>query len=524
MRNNGPVTQREYLIPDDLPLVSTTDLKSRITYCNPAFIAASGFTRDELIGQPHNLIRHQDMPAEAFRDMWATLESGRPWTALVKNRRKDGDHYWVRANVTPVLDGGSISGYMSVRTKPSRDEVAQAESLYASMREEAAAGTLRTTLQAGRLMPTGWRGMLRRAADRAPSLTRDAVVVAAVALAVGVGAAWPAGGLAFVAGVGLLIGLPLAWWTAHGASAPLRKVATVAERMAAGDLTGQLDAAHDDAFGRVARGLNQLNVNLRAVVGDVRREVEGVHLACAEISAAGRDLGQRTEAQSSNLQQAAAALEEIAANVRHTADGARDASRLGESTTAAARRTGQTSQAAGEHMDGVRKASDRIAEIVGVMEGISFRTNLLALNAAVEAARAGESGRGFAVVAGEVRALAQQASTSAREIKTLVEDTRDRVDQGVRIVNDTGRSAGEAEQAVAEMNALIARIGAAVVEQSAGVGDINSSVAGIDSLTQHNAALVEQLSASAASLAAQAETVVQAVRIFRVGSEATVRS
>jgi PAS domain S-box-containing protein len=116
MRNNGPVTQREYMLPPGTTLVSTTDLQSHITYCNPAFVETSGFSRDELIGQPHNLVRHPDMPAEAYRDMWATLQAGQPWTALVKNRRKNGDHYWVRANVTPVLEGGRVTGYMSVRT------------------------------------------------------------------------------------------------------------------------------------------------------------------------------------------------------------------------------------------------------------------------------------------------------------------------------------------------------------------------------------------------------------------------
>ena len=126
MRRTGTVTQREFVIDDGSTLVSTTDLKSRITYCNPGFVAVSGYERDELLGQPHNLIRHPDMPAEAFRDMWDTLEAGQPWTALVKNRRKNGDHYWVRANVTPVIEHGSITGYMSVRTKPARAKLQHA--------------------------------------------------------------------------------------------------------------------------------------------------------------------------------------------------------------------------------------------------------------------------------------------------------------------------------------------------------------------------------------------------------------
>ena len=135
MRTNLPVTQREYEIADDVTLMSTTDTQSHITYCNGAFVQVSGFEKEELLGQPHNTVRHPDMPAQAFADMWGTLKAGESWTALVKNRRKNGDHYWVRANAAPVLRGGQVTGYMSVRTKPSREEIAGAETLYRAFRE-----------------------------------------------------------------------------------------------------------------------------------------------------------------------------------------------------------------------------------------------------------------------------------------------------------------------------------------------------------------------------------------------------
>ncbi|MFZ2389714.1 MAG: PAS domain-containing protein, partial [Polaromonas sp.] len=140
MRNNHPVTQREFDYPDDATLMSTTDIQSHIVYANAAFIAVSGFDRDEIIGQPHNTVRHPDMPPEAFADMWATLKGGESWTGLVKNRRKNGDHYWVRANATPVQRNGRVTGYMSVRTKPTRDEIATAERLYRDLRESRAGG------------------------------------------------------------------------------------------------------------------------------------------------------------------------------------------------------------------------------------------------------------------------------------------------------------------------------------------------------------------------------------------------
>ena len=165
MRINLPVTQQNYDYPGEELLVSSTNTKGEITHCNQAFVRVSGYGVEELIGQPHNIIRHPDMPAEAYRDMWRTIGRGEPWTGLVKNRRKNGDHYWVRANVTPIMEGGKPRGYMSVRTKPSAQECAAAEELYAQMRAEAAAGRASLQLQAGVLQRTGWRGMVQRVAQ-----------------------------------------------------------------------------------------------------------------------------------------------------------------------------------------------------------------------------------------------------------------------------------------------------------------------------------------------------------------------
>ncbi len=165
MRTNLPVTQKNYDYPGDELLVSTTNTKGEITHCNPAFARVSGFTYDELLGQPHNLIRHPDMPAAAFKDMWRTIAHGYPWTALVKNRRKNGDHYWVRANVTPIMEQGRPRGYLSVRTKPSAEEVQGAETLYAQMREEAAQGKENLRLRGGELRHEGLHGLWEQRKD-----------------------------------------------------------------------------------------------------------------------------------------------------------------------------------------------------------------------------------------------------------------------------------------------------------------------------------------------------------------------
>ena len=518
MRNNGPVTQREYLLPPGTTLVSTTDLQSHITYCNPAFVEVSGFDRDELIGQPHNLVRHPDMPAEAYRDMWATLKAGQPWTALVKNRRKNGDHYWVRANVTPVVEGGRTCGYMSVRTAPSRDEVAAAEALYARMRDEAAAGRLVHTLHQGDVRAAGMAASVGRLLRPGIGARLTAAALAgtlAVGLSAGLLAQW---GLGAAVVVSLLVGAGVSAWVRHLALAPLRAAVAVARRMSAGDLSAVLKADRQDEVGQLFRGLTQLNVNLQAIVGDVRREVEGITLASSEIAKGNHDLGTRTESQASNLQQTAASMEQITGTIRQTADTASTAAAMAGEAADVAARSGQAASDVAQRMGEIRQASQRIAEIIGTIDGISFQTNILALNAAVEAARAGEAGRGFAVVAAEVRALAQRTSSAAREIKVLIEDSTTKVEAGTRLAEATGDTTRQTQDAVRRVHALISEISTAAAEQSKGVAQVNAGVTELDSITQQNAAMVEELSAAASSLHVQAEVVSQAVRIFRIAA------
>ena len=516
MRHNGPVSQTEYQLSAGTTLVSTTDLQSHITYCNPAFVEVSGYGRDELIGQPHNLVRHPDMPAEAFRDMWATLKSGQPWTALVKNRRKNGDHYWVRANVTPVLEGGRVTGYMSVRTAPGRQEVAAAEALYARMREEAGAGRLVHTLRQGELEQAGALAAVRRALLPGLGARLGITAMAGTALAAAAASALASVGLWATLPVGLLIGAATAMWIRQQALHPLQEAIAVVRRMSAGDLSQNLRSSQQDEVGQLARGLTQLNVNLQAIVGDVRREVEGITLASREIANGNHDLGNRTESQASNLQQTAASMEQITGTIRQTADTAGAAAAMAGEAADLAERGGVAARNVAERMGEIRTSSHRIGEIIGVIDGISFQTNILALNAAVEAARAGEAGRGFAVVAAEVRALAQRTSSAAREIKVLIEDASTKIETGTQLADATGITTRQTQEAVQRVHALITEISAATHEQSKGVALVNTGVTELDSLTQQNAAMVEELAAAASSLHSQAETVTQAVRIFGV--------
>ena len=519
MRMNLPVSHQEYVYPEGMTLVSTTDLQSRITYCNPAFIEVSGYTRDELIGQPHNLIRHPDMPSEAFRDLWATVQSGQPWSGMVKNRRKNGDHYWVVANVTPIQSDGQVTGYMSVRTRPTRAQVDAAEGLYVTMRAEADSGRLRQLVIGGRLERSGIVAALRRRMRLSLSarMTLGLTIVAGLSavagrLLDGLGTTAVLASAAVGAG---LVGA-LAWWLHRSVTVPVRQAVQLANSMAAGDLTLSAASNRTDDVGAMLRGLNQLSVNLQAMVFDVRSQSSQVDHAANEIACASQDLSGRTEAQASSLEETAAAIEQIAATVQQNAGSAVEANRKAESAGAVAEQASLKVSEVDNSMQGIAKASERIAAINGVVDGIAFQTNILALNAAVEAARAGEQGRGFAVVANEVRSLAQRSADAAREIRQLIEESRGAVRAGGQLVQSAAETMQAVVSASREVSALVEGISTASTEQSAGVVQVNAAVAQLDTATQQNAAMVEESTAAATRLKEQAQSLLQSVQIFRL--------
>ena len=525
MRTNLPITQREYAFPAGQALVSTTDLQGRILYCNPAFIEVSGYIREELLGQPHNMIRHPDMPGEAFRDMWQTIESGQPWSGLVKNRRKNGDHYWVMANVTPLLDGDRPVGYMSVRTLPDRQQVSEAETLYARMREAASRGGGGPRLQAGRLAP---QGVLARGLDR---LQGDGhwrtQALCLLGVAGGWGGAqlmslWP-GQLAATAAAALLaagVSVGVAALIRRQNQEPLKALLRFANRLAAGDLTGQLSTGQPGLSGRLARALNQLSVNLMAIVGDTRAGVEQLRHTSHDLASGNRNLAERTESQASSLEQTSASMAEITETVRHSADTARDVADVARQAADVTARSTEAVKEVTVTVEAIADASRRIREITQVIDGIALQTNLLALNAAVEAARAGEQGRGFGVVAGEVRQLAQRTSVAAREIKDLIEDAGLKVEAGSEQTRRACGTMEEAQAAVQRMSELVAGISAGASEQLNGISQINEAVSHMDQLTQKNAALVDELSSASETVTCQAQAVTEAVAVFRLDAAA----
>jgi aerotaxis receptor len=521
MRNNQPVTGHEYEFPSSHMLVSATDLTGRIQYCNPAFIAVSGFTRDELIGQPHNLIRHPDMPREAFADMWATIRAGRPWTALVKNRRKNGDHYWVRANVTPVVEKGAVVGYLSVRVTPQRDAVRAAESLYARMRTGESRGLM---LRHGVVVRTGLRGHLQ-ALIRLPVATRAAADYALTPLALlltGL-AAWQGTPPApFWIAFGVATTISVVSWRAltRQLAAPIADMSGFATRLAAGDLTTDLEIARHDDLGDVLQALNQLKANLAAIVYDVRAQITGMLDNAREISSGNVDLARRTELQAASLEETAATMDELTTTVQANADASVRALDLARDAQAAAAEGGKIAGQVEQTMAGITAASRRIADITGVIDGIAFQTNILALNAAVEAARAGEAGRSFAVVASEVRMLAQRCAASSKEIKSVVEASASEVAAGTELVARTTSQMRTIDEAVGRVSSIIVEVANASSEQAEGIRQVNQAVSHLDGATQQNAALVEQAAATAQRLAEQADVLDAAVRLFTV-AEAT---
>ncbi|PXW96168.1 methyl-accepting chemotaxis protein-2 (aspartate sensor receptor) [Sphaerotilus hippei] len=297
---------------------------------------------------------------------------------------------------------------------------------------------------------------------------------------------------------------------------PLVRLQQAVEAVSQGDLTRSFHSDQRDEIGEIVRGVERMRDRLTTTLGAVRCSVESISTASEQIASGNQDLSGRTETTSSHLQQAASSMEQMVSTVRQTADSARTANQLAHCASDAARQGGEVVSQVVTNMEEITTSSRRIAEIIGVIDGIAFQTNILALNAAVEAARAGEQGRGFAVVAGEVRNLAQRSANAAREIKSLINASVEKVESGSRLVTAAGVSMNEIVSGVQRVSDIIAEISAASGEQSQGLGEINRSVTELDAMTQQNAALVEQSAAAAESLREQSRRLAQEVDGFRL--------
>ncbi|MBW8758103.1 MAG: MCP four helix bundle domain-containing protein [Burkholderiales bacterium] len=300
---------------------------------------------------------------------------------------------------------------------------------------------------------------------------------------------------------------------------PIAQAVALAQTVASGDLSARIEATSRDETGQLLAALKTMIESLVAVVGKVRHSSDCIATGSSQIATGNADLSQRTEEQASNLQQTAASMEQLTSTVRNNSDTARQATQLAGSAAAAATQGGAVVDQVVTTMGDIDASSRKIAEIIGVIDGIAFQTNILALNAAVEAARAGEQGRGFAVVAGEVRSLAQRSAEAAKQIKGLISDSVEKVQAGTLQVAEAGRAMNDIVAQVRRVNDLIAEISAATLEQTQGIGQVGDAVSQLDQVTQQNAALVEESAAAAESLSQQATRLVEAVGVFRLGDD-----
>ncbi|MCK7263099.1 methyl-accepting chemotaxis protein [Enterobacter asburiae] len=477
------VTQNEYSLDDDTTLMSTTDVHSYITHANDTFVQVSGYQLDELTGQPHNLVRHPDMPKAAFADMWYTLQQGEPWSGIVKNRRKNGDHYCVRANAVPMVRRGQVTGYMSIRTKATAEEIAAVEPLYRALND----GSCKKRVHKGLVVGKGWLGKL----PAMPLRWRVRSVMAALfAVLAATLIATSAGWMPLVAAaVVMLLGTLL---FEQQIVRPVENVARQALKVATGERNSVQHLNRSDELGLTLRAVGQLGLMCRWLINDVSSQVVSVRDGSDRLAQGNEDLNDRTRQTVANVQQTVATMNQMAASVQSNSETAAEVDKLSVAASSAATKGGNAMQTVVKTMDDIADSTQRIGSITSLINDIAFQTNILALNAAVEAARAGEQGKGFAVVAGEVRHLASRSASAANDIRKLIDASASKVQSGSEQVHAAGRTMDDIVVQVKNVTQLIAQISHATSEQATGLSELTRAVAELDSITQKNADLVEE--------------------------------
>ncbi len=518
MRKNMPVTNVERHLKAGEYIVSKTDLKGCITYVNRTFLEICGFSEEELLGQPHNILRHPDMPPAAYADLWKTLQSGKPWQGMVKNRCKNGDYYWVEANANPIWENDRVVGYMSLRTRPTRQQVETAERIYCQFREGKARGL---TVREGRVVHTGMRGWLAALASMNIK-ARVSVACAFVALVVATlggmrlqelsrGAAttsdlvWQG---ALVTGAVFSVGL--IWWLLLArVLRPLENVVRACQTIAAGDVQLLRATEFRDEVGHLMHAIYTMSGNVASIVTDVKGAAIALSHASDRVSDTARNLGHESSSQAANMEGASASIEQITKSINQNTDNAKVTDGMAT----------QASKQAAEGGEAVKQTADamkQIADKIGIIDDIAYQTNMLALNAAIEAARAGEHGKGFAVVAAEVRKLAERSQVAAQEIGEVAASS-------VALSEKAGKLLDEMVPAINKTSDLVQEITTASKEQSAGVEQINSAMNQLSQSTQQNAAGGEKLATTAEAMSDQAGQLQQLMEFFKLGPNSAVR-
>jgi aerotaxis receptor len=528
LKVNLPITNTEKNISDGVIIISETDPKGITTFVDQDFVAISGYSEEELLGKSHNIVRHPDMPPAAFADLWSTIKQGKPWNGIVKNRCKNGDYYWVEANVTPIVHDGRITGYISVRTKPARRQVEAAAALYQKMKR---GGKIPGPSFAQRIRNLGVKTLLI-------GLVGLLVVIPGIAALIGFNPL-------YAASINLVLALVVTPFAIATIVRPLNDLlTTVLNIQGRGDLTQRATVCCDNEIGQLAKAFNALILNFRGITRETSRNAETVSAAATQLSTAADQLMENTMRQSEAASSTAAAVEQVTVSIASVSDSVEETRKASHENLAhTVQGNVGVSQMVGE-IDHVESSVQAIAQAVREfvqstgqitamtkeVRDIADQTNLLALNAAIEAARAGEQGRGFAVVADEVRKLAEKSAHSAREIDAVTQSIAQQsvavetsIQTGLQhltatqdFVEEFAGTLSQTKESVSQVTSSVEQIATAAREQSSASNEIARNVEKIAHMTENNAAAVAETSVAIHQLRDMAGKLRNSVGRFKV--------